>query len=146
MQSPDGALERDDGEAVRRRAHQDEILIEALADGLSYSAAAALSRAPVSARTVRRRMADPAFVAEVHQRRAQRVGEVTGMLVRLAHRAVAALDECLEADRPSDQIRAAEVVLGQLHRFRDQVDLEERLRELEQATFGRRSESCWDNE
>lgn len=145
MKSPDGAsVEGDDGEAVRRRAHQDEILIEALADGLSYSAAGAL--APVSARTVRRRMQSPEFAAAVHQRRAQRMGEVTGVLVRLAHRAVAALEECLDADRPSDQIRAAQVVLGQLHRFRDQVDLDERLRELEQATFGQSPESGWDDE
>lgn len=77
---------------------------------------------------------------------AQRMGEVTGVLVRLAQRAVAALEQCLEADRPSDQIRAAQVVLGQLHRFRDQVDLEERLRELEQATFNQPSESRWDDE
>jgi hypothetical protein len=145
MKSPDGAtVEGDDGETVRRRAHQDEILIEALADGASYSAAAAL--APVSTRTVRRRMASPEFAAAVQQRRAQRMGEVTGLLGRLAHRAVATLEECLEADRPSDQIRAAQVVLGQLHRFRDQVDLEERLRELEQATFGQPSEGGLDDE
>lgn len=147
MSSPDGvSVERDVGEAVRRRALQDEVLLEALADGLSYSAAAALSPAPLSARTVRRRMGDPRFAAAVQQRRAQRMGEITGSLARLASRAVAALEECLEADRPSDQIRAAQVVLGQLHRFRDQVDLEERLRQLEQATFGQPSEGGVDDE
>jgi hypothetical protein len=91
--------------------------------------------AHVSARTVRRRMSDPEFAARVHQRRGQRVGEVTGVLVGLARRAVATLEACMDAERPSDRIRAAQAVLGELHRFRDQHDLEDRLLLLEQAAF-----------
>ena len=123
-----------EGESVRRRADQDDVLVEALAQGLDYAAAGELAH--LSARTVRRRMARPSFAALVQQRRGQRVGELTGVLVGLAERAVATLRECMDADRPGDRIRAAQVVLGELHRFRDQCDVEDRLRQLEQAAFG----------
>lgn len=133
----------DEREAAQRRRHQDEVLVEALAEGISYSLAGELAQ--VSARTVRRRMSDLVFAAGVHQRRAQRVGEVTGVLVGLARRAVATLEECMDAERPSDRIRAAQAVLGELHRFRDQLDLEERLRLLEQAAF-QPAGTEWDDE
>jgi len=121
-------------EAVERRHHQDEVLVEALAEGLNYAAAGELAH--VSARTVRRRMADCGFATAVSQRRSQRAGEVTGVLVGLARHAVATLEDCLDAERPADRIRAAQVVLSELHRFRDQFDLEERLRQVEEAVDG----------
>jgi hypothetical protein len=136
----DGAVER---EAAHRRRHHDEVLVEALADGMSYPAAGELAN--VSARTVRRRVSDPVFAARVQQRRGQRVGEVTGLLAGLARRAVATLAGCMDAERPSDRIRAAQAVLGELHRFRDQHDLEERLRLLEQQAF-QPAGTDWDDE
>jgi transposase len=123
--------ERDEERAAGRRSHADEIVLEALAEGMNYTAAAELAN--VSARTVRRRMTDPAFAALVSMRRGQRVAEVTGVLVGLAGRAVATLQDCLDAERPADRIKAAQVVLWELHRFRDQIDFEERLRQLEDA-------------
>ena len=135
--------ERDEGEADRRRQHQDEVLVEALAEGLGYAAAGDLAR--VSARTVRRRMADGGFAALVSARRGQRVGEVTGVLVGLARRVVATLDACMDSERPVDRIRAAQGVLVELHRFRDQHDLEERLRLLEQAA-SQPARTEWDDE
>lgn len=130
MERSEGSNESSD-ESGRRRQHQDEVLVEALAEGLSYVAAGQLAR--VSARTVRRRMSDGGLGALVAERRSQRAGQVTGVLVGLAGRAVATLGDCLAAERPADRIRAAQVVLSELHRFRDQVDLEERLCQLEAA-------------
>ncbi len=112
----------------RRRA-DDEILIEALAEGRTYAAASALSGG--SARTVRRRMTDPEFAAAVSVRRAERVSEVTGALVSLSARAIQTLEECLNAERPSDRIRAAQVVLASVHRYREATEFEARLNELE---------------
>ncbi len=128
------SVQREDGEAVQRRRHQDDVLVEALAEGMSYAPAAELA-GHLSARSVRRRMSDPQFAALVYQRRGQRAAEITGVLVGLARRAVDTLADCLDAQRPADRIRAAQVVLGELHRFRDQLDLEERIRSLEEATF-----------
>ena len=125
----DVAAER---EVAGRRGLGDEVLVEALAEGLSYSAAAELAN--VSPRTVRRRMAEAGFAMLVAQRRSQRVAEVTGVLTGLARRAVATLEDCLDAERPADRIRSAQVVLSELHRFRDQVDLEDRISRLENPT------------
>jgi hypothetical protein len=124
-------------EVAGRRGLGDEVLIGALAEGLSYSAAAQLAN--VSPRTVRRRMAEDRFATLVAQRRSQRVGEVTGVLAGLARRAVATLEDCLDAERPADRIRAAQVVLSELHRFRDQVDLEDRISRLENTAAGGRN-------
>ncbi len=119
------------GEGAHRRDQADEVLVEALARGLTYAAAGELAR--VSARTVRRRVSDATFATRVAQRRGERLGEVTGALAGLAERAVAALGDCLDAARPADRIRAANSVLSQLHHFSDAVDLEHRLREVEQT-------------
>ncbi len=116
---------------IRRRA-DDEILIEALAEGRTYAAAAALTRG--SARTVRRRMTDPDFAAAVSRRRAERVSEITGALVSLSARALRTLEECLDAERPGDRIRAAQVVLASVHRYREATEFEARLTELEGAS------------
>lgn len=66
-------------EAQGRRVHQDELVVAALAGGRCYEEAGAA--AGVSARTVRRRMAEPAFAAAVSARRGERVAAVTGQLV-----------------------------------------------------------------
>jgi hypothetical protein len=122
-----------DAGAIRRQA-EDEILIEALAEGRTYAAAAALTAG--SARTVRRRMTDPDFAAQVSRRRAERVSELTGALVSLSARALQTLEECLDAERPGDRIRAAQVVLGAVHRYREATEFEARLTELETAATG----------
>lgn len=119
---------------VTRRQAEDEMLIEALAEGRTYTAAAALTAG--SARTVRRRMTDPDFAAQVSRRRAERVNEITGALVSLSTRALQTLEECLDAERPADRIRAAQVVLGSVHRYRETTEFEARLTELEAATTG----------
>jgi hypothetical protein len=83
-------------------------------------------------------MAEGRFATLVAQRRSERVAEVTSLLTGLARRAVGTLEDCLDAERPADRIRAAQVVLAELHRFRDQVDLEDRISRLE-STAGSRN-------
>lgn len=85
-------------EAQHRRTAGNEVLLAALAAGRPYSEAGAL--AGVAARTVRRRMAEPAFVAELARRRAMRVSDITGRLLGSSERALGVLEECLDADRP----------------------------------------------
>ena len=123
----------ENGELVRRREAGDEVLLEALAAGSSYEAAGEL--ASVSARTVRRRMAEPAFAAEVARRRADRIAAVTGRLAGLCEQALAVLENCLGSERPGDQLRAAELVLTMTRRFRSDVDVDARLAAVE-ATVG----------
>lgn len=107
----------------------DEVLIAALASGMSHLQAAAI--AGVSAKTVRRRHGDPAFVVEVARRRAIRVDEVTGRLSEMCVRALEAVDGCLDSATPSVRLKAAEMVLTWFRRLRDEVDVDARLASLE---------------
>ena len=74
-----------DTETERRRAAGDDVLLDALAAGLSYVEAGAL--AGVSARTARRRLTDPDFASHLARRRAARVSDVTGRLTVGSERA-----------------------------------------------------------
>ena len=117
-------------EDQQRRAAQDDILVEALASGHSYREAGEL--AGVNARTVARRMTDQEFVRRVSDRRGERVAEVTGKLVSASSDAVRVIHEqCLEAERPADRLRAAQLLLSLSVRFRHEHELEERLRAVE---------------
>lgn len=118
-------------EAESRRAAADELMLDALATGASYADAAAASGQ--SARTVRRRVADPGFAAELARRRSERVSHLTGQLVGLGPRAVAVLAEVLEAEAVADRLRAANLILGSLRRFRADGDIDARLAALELA-------------
>lgn len=123
---------READEAERRRAVADELILEALAAGVAYADAG--SAAGVSARTVRRRMADPLFAAELARRRAVRVSDLTGQMMGLGARAVSVLGEALEAEAVGDRLRAANLILTALRRYRADGDLELRLTALEKGT------------
>lgn len=118
-----------DGEADRRRAAGDEVLLDALASGLSYIEAGEL--AGVSARTARRRVSDAPFATELARRRAARVSDVTGMLLVGSDRAVQVLLEALESGVTGERLRAAELVLNMSRRFRSDSDVDLRLAALE---------------
>ncbi len=126
------AVSREADEAERRRAVADELILEALAAGAAYADAG--SAAGVSARTVRRRMADPLFAAELARRRAVRVSDLTGQMMGLGARAVSVLGEALEAEAVGDRLRAANLILTALRRYRADSDLELRLTALEEGT------------
>jgi hypothetical protein len=120
----------------------DEVLIAALAEGLTHAAAGEL--AGVSAKTVQRRMSNPEFAGAVGDGRRQRVRDVVGLLVGASQRAVQVLVEVLERGDPADQLRAARMVLEYSGRYhREQVvddDLARRMLVLEELASANASE------
>lgn len=126
-----GTSERD-----HRREAQDEILVESIAAGLSYPDAGAA--AGVTARTVGRRMTDPAFLSRVSQRRGERVSEITGRLSSMSADALGVLRDTMVEGRPADRLRAAQLTLTMLSRFRAESEIEERLAVIEGQLAGTR--------
>jgi hypothetical protein len=117
-------------EADDRRRVQDDLLIVALARGLSSERAGEV--AGVSGRTVRRRMRDPGFGRRVREVRDQWVDRVTGQLIGGASDAVNTIVvECRDGERSADRLRAASLLLGLGLRYRQAAELEARVRELE---------------
>jgi hypothetical protein len=77
-------------------------------------------------------MADQEFARRVSTRRGERVAEVTGRLMSASVDAVQVLHEqCLGAEKPADRLRAASLLLSLGLKFRNEHELEDRLRELE---------------
>lgn len=119
-----------DAVVMTAREATNEILIEALASGRSYTQAGEL--AGVTSRTVARRMADPAFARQVSERRAAWATRTAGELVSMGSEAIAVLRELLvDAERPADRLRAVHLVLSLGARLRHEVDLDVRLQEIE---------------
>ena len=123
--------QRPENERDRRRADGDELIIDSLAAGWSYDDAAAV--AGVSARTVRRRMSELTFAAEVSARRGERVGELTGRIVGESGRALDVILARLDSPSEQVQLRAAELVLSWGVRLRSGHELEQRLEALDQS-------------
>jgi hypothetical protein len=112
------------------REATDEILIQALASGRSYTQAAEL--AGVHSRTVDRRMTEPGFARQVSERRAAWATRTAGELVSMGSEATAVLREVLVyAERPADRLRAVNLVLSHGARLRHEVDLDVRLQDIE---------------
>jgi len=130
----DSAGDADGTEADRRRAAGDEVLLDALATGLSYLEAGEI--AGLSARTVRRRLTAPDFAAELARRRAMRVSDVTGRLVAASERAVQVLLELLESQVAGERLRSAELILNMGRRFRGDTDIDVWLSTLEARPGG----------
>jgi hypothetical protein len=106
-----------------------QLAIAALAAGGSYGEAAGV--AGVTSRTITRWMAMPEFRAEVQRQRSARVSRLSGLLLDAGDDAVGVLREELRADRSMDRVRAAALLLSHGLRFRQHVDLEDRLAEIE---------------
>src|SRR5215207_8475895 len=118
----DDEEEKEEREASRWSAAQ-ELAMAALIAGAAYGEAA--TAAGVSSRTVARWMSDPAFRGEVEAGKAARVARVTGQLLDAANDAVAVLvQECRQADRSADRIRAAGNLLAHGLRYRSQTEVE----------------------
>jgi hypothetical protein len=123
--------ESDNDDRLGRREAQDDVLVEALASGMTYSEAGAFGG--VTARTVQRRMTAAEFRARVSQRRAQYVAEQTGLLVAGAREAIVVIQhEMRTAVRGADRMRAAALILNFALRYRGELELEARLREAEE--------------
>lgn len=88
-----------------------------------------------SERTVRRWMAMPAFKAELRDAETELVQTAARRLGRLADKALGVLEGVMDDPEAADnpRIRAAATVLDTCLRWREQVDLEQRLRTLEEG-------------
>lgn len=124
----DGDALGDRSELVRRQAARDEVLIEVLAQGASYSDAA--KTAGCSSRTIGRRMADPTFRGRVDERRSEWVSQTSAGLTALGPVAVEVLRVLLINEEPSIRLRSAREILLQGFRSRQLHDLELDVREI----------------
>lgn len=113
------------------RGHEDEALKVALARGMTYGAAGVV--VGVSERTVRRRMKEPGFAADVSGMRGEHLGAVTGQLVVAGNEAVEVLIECMGTGPWALRLKAAHLVLTLGAQLRQANELEDRLAALEAA-------------
>jgi hypothetical protein len=107
----------------------DSVLAMALAAGATHAAAA--ERAQISERTVRRKLADPAFRALVGEYRNQLIAGALGRMAENMTRAADTLAALLDAPEAHLRARAARAVLSLTLRLQDSVDTNNRIRELE---------------
>ena len=117
-------------EADRRRAAQDELLVEALAAGRSYAQAS--SALGLSERTIVRRMAEADFACEVARRRAVWAAETVGQLTALAPDALLVLRQVLAEGNNMERLRAVQLAMSLGNTGRRDTDLELRVAMLEQ--------------
>lgn len=118
-----------DDEAESRAEAQDEIIKAALVSRHSYEEAAAA--AGVSARTVRRRMADPDFADDVRARRAERASALSGGLLELGATCLRVLSDALEDADSGTRLRAAQAVLTLGQRYRREGEITDRIARIE---------------
>jgi hypothetical protein len=116
--------------AGRGRSRADDLLVATLAGGATVEAAAALCE--VSERTIYRRLKDPAFKARVAQARADLVERSLGHLSLGAVDAAVTLRNLLEAEDNRVKLGAARAILELGLKVRDSVEIEARLRTLEE--------------
>jgi hypothetical protein len=116
--------------AGKSRHNQDAKLIELLGRGTTQAEAGRLTG--MSARTVSRRLDDPAFSGQVERFRAGLLEAATGRLADLADAALDSLKSLLDERNPATvRIQAVKCVLESTLRFRDSLMIERRLSELE---------------
>ena len=115
-----------------RRDRTDDVLVTALAAGMSHKRAAAT--ASVSESTVDRRLRDPAFTERVEAARIDRVGRIDDRLQNLAEQSVTVLAVMLAEPNTSDSTRAriALAVPGMALAMRELLVIEQRLAAVEQ--------------
>jgi hypothetical protein len=116
--------------AARGRKNADDALLLALACGATLEAAA--RKAEVSERTVRRRLADPAFQKRLTQIRDDMVQRAMGMLTAAAMEAVKTLVALQDREQPAaSRLGAARAILEYGAKLREEADLTKRVEALE---------------
>jgi hypothetical protein len=110
--------------SVSREA-TDETLVESLARGATQVSAAA--DAGVSDRTVRRRLEDPEFVAQVRAVRRELVDQATDEATALLSEAIESIADVMRTGDPATRLRAATAMIGIVDRLHYQQDFDERL-------------------
>jgi hypothetical protein len=93
--------------------------------------------AGLSERTAARRAGDPAFRARVNALRGEVVSAAVGQLAALLVDATGALRRALTCGSAAVEVRAALGIIDHLLKVREQTELEERLRTLEQRMAGK---------
>jgi hypothetical protein len=119
----------------------EEILVTALAAGLSYQEAA--DAAGCSKSTVARRMATPAFLGEVACAREEYVAMLRGRLLEAAPAAVMVLADLMATARSdADRIRAARALLEKQRKdlFFDQAEIRRLIRSVVDAAISHLSD------
>ena len=114
----------------RGRAHADAALVAALAAGRTAQDAA--REAGVSERTVYRRLDDPAFKRQVDEARAEMLARAVAMLTSASVEAVETLRGLLGSPMDFARLAAARAILEVGHKYREQLDLAERVAALEE--------------
>lgn len=121
-------LKNQDKPAARRRG--DEALLAALAAGHTYAEAARVAH--LSDRTVRRRMADPLFRAELDDLKRTVVQQTAASLVDASTSAVATLKTLMASRDEWVKLRSAVALLDVSIRYREALELSERVASLEE--------------
>jgi hypothetical protein len=117
--------------AARGRKNADEALLLALACGATVENAA--RKAGVSERTVRRRLADPAFKKRLDAIRGDMVQRAMGMLTAAAMEAVKTLVALQDKEQPAaSRLGAARAILEYGAKLREEADLTKRVEALEE--------------
>ena len=111
------------------KREQDPLIAEALVEGCGQAEAA--RRAGVSERTVRRRLKDPAFQILLRDRRNELLKRTADRFMSLHDRALDAVEAGLGDSCGDTRLRAARMVFDIGSRYRDRVELEARLEEVE---------------
>jgi len=128
---------------AKRKRRGEDALAAALGSGHAMKEAAKL--AGISLRTARRISTDPAFKARVRELRGQAIEQSAGLLADSGAEAVTVLRALLRSESDTARLNAARTILDNLLRWREQLDLAERLEALEnqfaQETV-RRREPC----
>ena len=107
----------------------DLIIIEALAAGQTHQRAA--EKAGCSAKTVQRRLREPAFTQALRERRAERLDPLATGLEASAATALEALDELLRSETETVRLAAVRLALAEHVRYRSTHEHEVRLVDLE---------------
>jgi hypothetical protein len=112
------------------RQNADDALILALASGKTVRDAA--EAAGVAERAATRRWGDPNFRRKVVARRAELLDRATAKLADAATEAVEVARQLLKANGDTVKLGAARTLLEQAVKFREHLDLEQRLTALEE--------------
>jgi transposase-like protein len=118
-----------DGGHGEKSSRKREQAIAALLSEASVEAAAA--KAGIGTTTLKRWLAEPSFRRLYGQARTGLLERVVQTLLAASTRAVETLERNLTCDKPSVQVRAAEVILSRATRGVELLDLAQRIEELE---------------
>jgi hypothetical protein len=115
-----------------KRSHREEAAISALLSEGTIEAAA--TKAGLGESTLRRWLAEPAFMTQYRAARRHAVESAIGRLQAVTTKAVDALARNLTCGIPAVEVGAARSVLDQAIKAVELIDLAERVEALEQAS------------